>query len=62
MLLEEDVVMNVEEVRSASRPSREAPPAQAPFLPEEPCDAADEMPPFPISPAPMPWPRVFPSL
>jgi hypothetical protein len=59
MLLEEDVVMNAEEMRL---PSREAPPLPSPRPPEEESQAADEMPPLPVSPPPMPWPRVFPSL
>jgi hypothetical protein len=61
MLLEEDVVMKkVEEIRRPSRPSREAPPS--PPQPEQECQADDELPCFPISPPPMPWPRVFPDL
>jgi hypothetical protein len=62
MLLEEDVVMNAEEVRLPSRPLREMPPLPLPPLPEEECQVADETPPLPVSPPPMPWPRVFPSL
>jgi hypothetical protein len=62
MLLEEDVVMNAEEIRFPSRPSQEAPPLPSPRPLEEECQAADETPPLPISPPPMPWPRVFPSL
>ena len=62
MLLEEDVVMNAEEVRLPSRPLRKAPPLPSQCPPEEECQAADEGPPLPISPPPMPWPRVFPSL
>jgi hypothetical protein len=62
MLLEEDVVMDAEELRLPPRSSRDAPPPPSPRLPEEECQAADEMPPLPISPPPMPWPRVFPSL
>jgi hypothetical protein len=62
MLLEEDVVMNAEEVRVPSHPPREAPLPPLPHPPEEARQAADEMPPLPISPPPMPWPRVFPSL
>jgi len=62
MLLEENVVMNkVEEIRLPSRPSREASPAP-PRQPEQGSQAADDLPAFPISPPPMPWPRVFPSL
>jgi hypothetical protein len=62
MLLEEDVVMNVEEFRLPPSPSREAPPRQAPLPPEEQCQGDDDVPPIPISPPPIPWPRVFPSL
>jgi hypothetical protein len=62
MLLEEDVAMNAEEIRSLSRPSQEAPALPSPCPPEEDCQATDEVPPLPISPPPMPWPRVFPSL
>jgi hypothetical protein len=54
--------MNAEEIRLPLRPSHETPPMPAPSPPEEDCQAADEMPPLPISPPPMPWPRVFPSL
>ena len=57
MLLEEDVVMNAEEMRL---PPCEAPPLPSPCPPES--QAADGMPPLPVSPPPMPWPRVFPSL
>jgi hypothetical protein len=62
MLLAEDVVMNPEENRFPSRPAREAPLPQTPSRPEEECQAADETLPFPVSPPPIPWPRVFPSL
>jgi len=62
MLLEEDVVMDAEKTRLPSRPSREAPLLPTPHPPEEECRAADEMPPLPISPPPIPWPRVLPSL
>jgi len=51
--------MNAEEMRL---PSREAPPLPSPRPPEEESQAADEMPPLPVSPPPMSWPRVFPSL
>jgi len=62
MLLEEDVVMKkVEEIRLPPRPSGDAIPA-LPRPPEEERQAADELPLLPISPPPMPWPRVFPSL
>ncbi len=54
--------MNAEENRSPSRPLDKVPSLPSPSLPEEECQAADEMPPLPISPPPMPWPRVFPSL
>jgi len=54
--------MNAEEVRLPSRPLRKAPPLPSQCPPEEECQAADEGPPLPISPPPMPWPRVFPSL
>jgi hypothetical protein len=61
MLLEEDVVMKkVEEIRLPPRPTRGA--DQAAQQPKEERQAADELPLFPISPPPMPWPRVFPSL
>ncbi len=59
MLLEEDVVMNAEEIRL---PSRELPPPPSPSLPEEEWQGADEAPLLPVSPPPIPWPRVFPSL
>lgn len=61
MLLEEDVVMNAEEIRLPLRSPHEMPPP-SPCRTEDECQAADEMPPPPISPPPMPWPRVFPSL
>jgi len=54
--------MNAEEIRLPSRPPREAPLPPSPQPPAEECQAADEMPPLPISPPPMPWPRLFPSL
>jgi hypothetical protein len=54
--------MNAEEIRLPSRPSQEAPPLPSPRPLQEECQAADETPPLPISPPPMPWPRVFPSL
>ena len=63
MLLEEDVAMkNGEETR---RPDRLDPKASqpAPMPSQEPDrQAADELLPFPLSPPPAPWPRVFPSL
>ncbi len=62
MLLEEDVVMNAEEIRLPPRPLRETPPLPLPRLPEKDRQAIDEIPPLPISPAPIPWPRVFPGL
>lgn len=52
--------MNTEDIRFPSHPSQEAPLLPSP--PAEERQAADEMPPLPISPPPMPWPRVFPSL
>jgi hypothetical protein len=61
MLLVEDVVMNAEETRF-SVPVPEAPPLPPPCLADEERQGTDEMPPLPISPPPMPWPRVFPSL
>jgi len=54
--------MDAEKTRLPSRPSREAPLLPTPHPPEEECRAADEMPPLPISPPPIPWPRVLPSL
>ncbi len=51
----------VEEIHLPPRPSRDAIPAP-PRQPEQERQAADELPPFPISPPPMPWPRVFPGL
>jgi hypothetical protein len=63
MLLEEDVAMKkVEESRLPPRPSGEANQLAAPHPDTEQRSAADELPPFPISPPPLPWPRVFPSL
>jgi hypothetical protein len=63
MLLEEDVVMKkVEEIGRPPRPPRETPPPSLPVQPGQQCQADDEPPLFPISPPPMPWPRVFPSL
>lgn len=53
--------MNTEEIRLPPRPSREAP-MPSPRPPDEDCRAADDRPPWPISPPPLPWPRVFPSL
>jgi len=63
MLLEEDVAMRKpEETRLPPRPAREAP--QPAPVREDDTDrqAAEELPSLPISPPPMPWPRVFPSL
>jgi hypothetical protein len=63
MLLEEDVVMERdEEIGSPSRPIRDN--TQPPPAPRDEDDqqASDETPPWRISPPPMPWPRVFPSL
>jgi len=55
--------MNAEEIGLPFRPLREMPPPQPlPAQPEEDYQAADEMPPLPLSPPPMPWPRVFPGL
>jgi hypothetical protein len=61
-VLAEDVVMNTEEIGLPSGLLGEALPLPPPCLPEEECQAADETLPLPISPPPMPWPRVFPSL
>jgi hypothetical protein len=62
MLLEEDVAMNkVEEIRLPPPASGEAIPPP-PRRDEDDRQASDDLPPFPISPPPMPWPRVFPSL
>jgi hypothetical protein len=63
MLLEEDVAMNVEDIRVPPRPPREVPPPQ----PREPepdheCQTENETPWVPLSPPPAPWPRVFPGL
>jgi len=52
----------VEESRLPPRPSGEANQLAAPHPDTEQRSAADELPPFPISPPPLPWPRVFPSL
>jgi hypothetical protein len=54
--------MNAEDIPLPSQPSRETPLQPLPHPREEGFQAADEMPPLPISPPPMPWPRVFPSL
>lgn len=51
--------MNAEEIRL---PSRTAPPPPSPCPRDDDRPAADEMPPLPLSPPPMPWPRVFPGL
>ena len=61
MLLEEDVVMERhQEIRQPIRPMRE--PDRPPPPPEERCDGEELSPPLAVSPPPMPWPRVFPSL
>jgi hypothetical protein len=53
----------VEEIRRPTRPSRKEPPSPPPHPePEQECQAENELPCFPISPPPMPWPRVFPDL
>lgn len=62
MLLEEDVVMNTEDFRLPSLPSGETPPLPSPWLADEEYQTPDEISPLPISPPPIPWPRVFPSL
>ena len=62
MLLEEDVVMEKDEESRIIRPSREPSPPKPPRAHDEHgCDAEDPLP-FPLSPPPMPWPRVFPGL
>jgi hypothetical protein len=65
MLLEEDVAMNVEDIREPPRPLREVPPPQ-PREPDRECGTEDktenETPWVPLSPPPAPWPRVFPGL
>jgi hypothetical protein len=62
MLLEEDVaVQNHEEIPQPPRRHEEAAfPAEC--RREAECRDRDEEPTFPITPPPMPWPRVFPSL
>jgi hypothetical protein len=63
MLLEEDVAMKKpEETRPPPRPAGETP-QPAPIRQDDTDhQAADDLPLLPISPPPMPWPRVFPSL
>jgi hypothetical protein len=63
MLLEEDRVMEKsEEIRQPSCAVRDEPLLPARRHDEDDRHASDELPPWPISPPPMPWPRVFPSL
>ena len=57
-MLLEGVVMNAEETRLPSR--GDAPAITAPA--ERRLSDADEMPPLPIAPRPVPWRRMFPSL
>jgi hypothetical protein len=52
----------LEEIRLPPPPAREDP-QPVPIRPDDAdCHASDDLPPLPISPPPMPWPRVFPSL
>ena len=63
MLLEEDVAMKKRE--ETRRPARLDPKVNppAPIQPEEPDrQVSDDLPWFPVSPPPVPWPRVFPGL
>ena len=63
MLLEEDVVMEKhEESHLPIRPVRDDRLPSPPPPDEDDRQASDEAPFWPISPPPMPWPRVFPSL
>jgi hypothetical protein len=63
MLLEEDMVMERrEEIDLPSRPMRDKTPPLPACKHDDDQYAADEAPLWPISPPPMPWPRVFPSL
>lgn len=50
-----------EEIRQPIRPSRGPRPPLPPQPDERRCDV-DDLPIFPVSPPPLPWPRVFPSL
>jgi hypothetical protein len=64
MLLEEDVVMNVEDSRLPPQQplpeqERECRTTNEPTTNEP---ATDEPLPWPLSPPPAPWPRVFPGL
>jgi len=51
-----------EEIRQPSCAVRDEPLLPARRHDEDDRHASDELPPWPISPPPMPWPRVFPSL
>ena len=64
MLLEEDVAMKKppEETRPPPRPAGQAPQPAPVRQDDTDRQAADDLPPVPISPPPMRWPRVFPSL
>jgi hypothetical protein len=63
MLLEEDVVMERnQENHLPSRPVGDNPVPPPARQQNDDRQASEEMPPWAISPPPMPWPRVFPSL
>jgi hypothetical protein len=63
MLLEEDVVMKRnEEIDLQSQPMRDRAPPLPDRQPDDDRHACDQTPLWPISPPPMPWPRVFPGL